>query len=152
MHFSNGPVGNCRTSSGGLGALLDGAANGGGFVFGAAPVSSAASADERPAQAEQFLDRGVDVGDPFVEHVTDGGTRRATTAADCEYFADVDQMQADGASTPDEGQQLDIALIVEPMARWGSIGRPEQALGLIDSQRFAGEPGSRSGLPDRQSG
>jgi hypothetical protein len=62
------------------------------------------------------------------------------------------QMQAEGAGTPDERQQLDIALFVEPIARWGSIGRCEQALGLIDSHRFAGDPGSRGGLPDRQSG
>ena len=77
-------------------ALLDGAADGGGFVFGAAVVGSAASANEELAQAEQFLDRGVDVGDPFIEHVADGGTRRDTSAADCEYFADVVQMQAEG--------------------------------------------------------
>lgn len=111
--------------------LLDGAANGGRLVFGAAVVGSAASADEELAQAEQFLDRGVDVGDPFVEHVADGGTRRDTSAADCEYFADVVQMQADGSGTPDERQQLNIALIVEPIARWGSIGRWKQALGHL---------------------
>jgi hypothetical protein len=45
-----GPVDTCRTSGSGFGGLLDGAADGGGFVFGAAVVGLAASADERPAQ------------------------------------------------------------------------------------------------------
>jgi hypothetical protein len=99
-----------------LGTLLDGAADGAGFVVGAAAVGSAASADQGPAQAEQFLDRGVDIGDSFVEHLTDGGTRRDTTVAGVEDFADIVQMQAEGESTPDERQQLDMVMIVEPIA------------------------------------
>jgi hypothetical protein len=131
--------------------LLDGAANGGRWIFSAAVVGAAASADEELAQAEQFLDRGVDLGDPFVEHVADGGAPPDTSALDFEYFADVVQVEAEGAGTPDERQQFNVALIVQPIARWGSICRCKQAFGLIDSYRFAGDPGSRSGLPDRQS-
>src|ERR1700761_8147178 len=132
----NGPIAHLSDAMCLLGALLDGAADGAGFVVGAAAVGSAASADQGPAQAEQFLDRGVDIGDSFIEHVTDGGTRRDTTVADVEDLADIVQMQAEGAGTPDEPQQLDMVLIVKPIACWASIGRCQQALGLIDSYRF----------------
>lgn len=121
-------VGTDRSGHRLLGALVDGAADGGGFVVGAAVVGSAASGDQGPAQAEQFLDRGVDIGDSFIEHVTDGGTRRDTTAADVEDFADIVQMQAEGAGAPDERQQLDMALIVEPIACWASIGGASRPL------------------------
>lgn len=71
--------------------------------------------------------------------------------SDGEDVADVVQVQAEGAGSADEGQQLDVVLVIEPVAGFGPLGGGQQAPGLVRPYRLACDSGGLGGFPDSQS-
>jgi hypothetical protein len=86
-----------------------------------------------------------------VEEGANGCARRPTTGVDGQHVADVIQAQTQCAGPADEGQQLDVVAVVDPVTRGGSSSAGQQPFGLIDPYRLAGDASGLRCLPDHQS-
>jgi hypothetical protein len=74
-------------------------------------------------QARELGHGVVELGNPCVEQVANGGGGWDAAVADGEHLAHVVQVQAEGAGSADEGQQFDVASGVEPV-----VGRGRSAV------------------------
>lgn len=118
--------------------VFDDRADGGGLPAGAF-VSRRAGLGEGLPQRKKIIDGGVDLGDAGVEQVADCVAGRCATAADLQHFADVIEVESEGAGPADESQQLDVLGGIEPVNGLAPVGLGQQALGLIDADGLARE-------------